>query len=334
MENNKDLVFNRCNTIKELNKVEGFNPLDYVTRLNEHGEEQLNLDTKYRQLWFRLRYPNGKITKKILRLDDHVAAVEAKVYFDKNDPEENYVSSGVAQRFYDANKDFGMYYLESAETIAEGRALGKAGFGIQFCDFDGQRDDVMAEAGVKIQPNSNMPKHQSDSHQGVSSEIKADTNKSDTALSKKQGNGTKSVPQGNQQEPNEGNKQENKADVAEQTVPNKANANTDLSDEPNYDQQDIYTEAENVSNEPEYAGGVKYDANTPVEEILKVMTIEEAENITVNVGFNKGKTLRQVWLKNYKHLKWFFEGYNGDDNMLIAGAKLLYDASEQQQKAS
>ena len=117
------------------NKVEGFNPLDYARQITDaNGNTSLYLDVQYRKMWFRLANPNGKIVKKICNFDGNLAVVEAKVYLDKNDSEENFVSNAFAQRFADpSNMDYGSRYLESAETAAVGRALADAGYGLQFC---------------------------------------------------------------------------------------------------------------------------------------------------------------------------------------------------------
>ena len=119
----------------ELNKVEGFNPLDYARQITDaNGNPSLYLDVQYRKMCFRLANPNGKIVKKICNFDGNLAVVKAKVYLDKNDSEENFVSNAFAQRFADAsNMEYGSRYLESAETAAVGRALADAGYGLQFC---------------------------------------------------------------------------------------------------------------------------------------------------------------------------------------------------------
>ena len=119
----------------ELNKVEGFNPLDYARQITDaNGNTSLYLDVQYRKMWFRLANPNGKIVKKICNFDGNLAVIEAKVYLDKNDSEENFVSNAFAQRFADpSNMEYGSRYLESAETAAVGRALADAGYGLQFC---------------------------------------------------------------------------------------------------------------------------------------------------------------------------------------------------------
>ena len=119
----------------ELNKVEGSNPLDYAGQITDASDNtSLYLDVQYRKMWFRLANPNGKIVKKICNFDGNLAVVEAKVYLDKNDSEENFVSNAFAQRFADpSNVEYGSRYLESAETAAVGRALADAGYGLQFC---------------------------------------------------------------------------------------------------------------------------------------------------------------------------------------------------------
>ena len=118
-----------------LNSVEGFDPMTYARQITDaNGNSSLYLDVQYRKLWFRLANPNGKIVKKICNFDGNLAVVEAKVYLDKNDSEENFVSNAFAQRFADpSNVEYGSRYLESAETAAVGRALADAGYGLQFC---------------------------------------------------------------------------------------------------------------------------------------------------------------------------------------------------------
>ena len=50
----------------ELNKVEGFNPLDYARQITDaSGNTSLYLDVQYRKMWFRLANPNGKTVKEV-----------------------------------------------------------------------------------------------------------------------------------------------------------------------------------------------------------------------------------------------------------------------------
>ena len=137
--------------INSLNKVEGFEPAAFLRRLaGENGEEQFYLDVKYRKLWFRLLHPEGKITKRIIRLENDFAIIESKVYLHRNDPEDAYVSCAFAQRWRKDEDAYGLKYVETAETAAVGRALADAGFGIQFSEPGEERDTSLVDAPVTI----------------------------------------------------------------------------------------------------------------------------------------------------------------------------------------
>lgn len=132
----------------KLNEIEGFDPSEYLRDIvNADGTQSKYLDVAYRKLWFRLCNPNGKIVKAIQFLDDNKAVVEARIYLDRNDSPENYVSNAFAQRCRDEKDDYGSHYLETAETAAVGRALADAGYGMQFCI---EPDTTPADSGVRI----------------------------------------------------------------------------------------------------------------------------------------------------------------------------------------
>lgn len=151
---NGALMYESLPVVAELNRVEGFDPRLYMREIeSETQEKQLYLDVKYRKLWFRLKHPNGKIKKSIIKLTEQLAIVEAKVYLDKNDPEENYVASALAQRFLQQDDRFGNRYVELAETASVGRALADAGFGIQFCDIGEESDPGIVDSGIPVGPS-------------------------------------------------------------------------------------------------------------------------------------------------------------------------------------
>jgi len=133
-----------------LNRVEGFEPKELMREIGDEQNKQLYLDVQFRKLWFRLKYATGKIHKKIVQLTEQFAIVEARIYLDKNDPEEDYIANAFARRYVSSDSEFGAKYLELAETAAVGRALADAGFGSQFADTDGEADPVQVDAGIPI----------------------------------------------------------------------------------------------------------------------------------------------------------------------------------------
>ena len=92
------------------------------------------------------------------------------------------------------------------------------------------------------------------------------------------------------------------------------------------------TPAEAVkSEEVKAAEPSKYTKNTPVPEILKLMTFEEAQNVVVDVGTCNGKTILEVANTRPAILKYFqFGGYKGGNNILIAAATIMYNHLESQ----
>lgn len=77
-----------------------------------------------------------------------------------------------------------------------------------------------------------------------------------------------------------------------------------------------------------------FTPDMPVDDICAIMTLEEAGNVLVPVGTCKGWTLSQVADRRPASLKWYLNGYNGDDNTLRAGAKIMLEAIASMEKAS
>ena len=151
MNEMKEMLYDVNEAVRNLNKVEGFEPKDYLREEKSEEGVSFYLDTKYRLLWFRLMYPQGKLVKIPKALNKEYATFEVRVYTDKNDADNDFLANGFASRYKDdANEKFGLNFVESAETAALGRALKDAGFGTQFCDIALPDDQTIVDAGVHI----------------------------------------------------------------------------------------------------------------------------------------------------------------------------------------
>lgn len=128
-------MYNTNEKVRGLNNVDGFDPSVYMIALKD-GWGDLYLDVNMRTLWYRLVNPNGKIDTRLVQLTVDVATFEAKVYADRNDPENAFLANSHGQR----GASDGAAFLEWAETSAIGRALSRAGFGCQFSDLGNDAD--------------------------------------------------------------------------------------------------------------------------------------------------------------------------------------------------
>lgn len=145
------ILYDLSEAVQQLNRVEGFEPKDYLRKEETEEGVSFYLDTKYRILWYRLMYPHGKVFKIPKVLNKDYATFEVRIYADINDPLENFLANGFASRYKDeSNEQFGMNFVETAETAALGRALKDAGFGTQFCDVALPNDAAKVDAGIQI----------------------------------------------------------------------------------------------------------------------------------------------------------------------------------------
>ena len=74
-----------------------------------------------------------------------------------------------------------------------------------------------------------------------------------------------------------------------------------------------------------------YTQSTPVEEICRHMTYEQAQNVIVDCGTCKGWTLAQVADRRAASLRWYVKGYQGENNILRAGAAIIWDSLQEKQ---
>lgn len=301
----KEILYNKSEVVGALNRVDGFNPMELARVISkENQEDQLYLDVKYRKLWFRLVHPLGKIVSYIINYTENMALVEARVYLDKCDAADNYIANSFSQKFRSNDPQFGDKFLEMAETVAIGRALADAGFGIQLADVGEENDPAQVDAGFPVPQGMAMP--DGDGFAMQNPEIPQNTYA-----------GTSAGPQG----------------MMDQFY-QQAQANGQMIGQPqpmsNMQMQGMGRTSQNpaqnfgISQRPN--GPMPLDKNLPVEELVKQMTYEQA--IQVVIGGNgkfKGKTMGQVATESPQSLDWFARQYSGNDHLLPAAARIILE---------
>ena len=299
--NQSATMYESIPVVSELNKVQGFDPLKFMRRTSK-GEKVLDL--KYKKLWFRLKYPNGRIKLFLLKITEKLAIIEARVYFDKNDTQPK--SSFIAQR--DANTTPGGLYIESAQHAAIDQALSDAGFGVQFTAENPNRSVkttpvIQKESVVTVVEEIATPVEETPTAQAVVSE-------------------TVAVETPVQEQP--------ETVIGVPTAEVEAEPITDVIE------TNEETEGEEVEEDTP-VGSVdapSYTADMPVDEICSMMTYEEAGNVIVPLGTCKDWNMQQVAERRPASLKWYINGYSGDNNILRAAAKIMQSAIDGMQKAS
>ncbi len=293
--------------VSELNKVQGFDPLKFLRKTSK-GEK--NLDLKYKKLWFRLKYPNGRIKLSALKITDQLAIIEARVYFDKNDAQPK--ASFIAQR--DAQSTPGGLYIESAQHAAIDQALSDAGFGVQFTSSAPNRSTETTAQVVKEQPAVAETAPAAEEQSAVTVEPVVEVVEEVMAEAVAEPIVTETVI----------------AETPEEAV---VEASAETVVETIVEAEEA--EGEEVEDEaPAVSSAVHaYTSDMPVEEICSMMTYEEACNVIVPTGTCKDWTLAQVADRRPASLKWYISGYQGNDNILRAAATIMQSTLEVQ-KAS
>ncbi|MEE3404978.1 MAG: hypothetical protein VZR73_12920, partial [Acutalibacteraceae bacterium] len=244
---------------------------------------------QYRKMWFRLCNPTGKIVKKICTFDGNLAVVEARVYLDRNDAPDNFVSNAFAQRFNDPNNpEYCTRYLETAETAAVGRALADAGYGLQFCmEPDPTPVDMGQTPFTAVNELFEDPEPFTPVPTGVNGNYPVNA-----AVQS-----NRPAPQPVQQQ------QYQPIQPQPQNVPQ---YNSNRYSAPVQPQTPTFTH------------------QTPVDEIVRLMPYEEAVKVVYRCnGKHNGKTLGQIAVEDFRSIEWIANSYNGDKNLFKGAAKVI-----------
>lgn len=295
---NSAVVYNAESTAAGLNRVKGFDPLKYV-RSTENGAV---LDLPYQKLWFRLRHPNGKIRIFIKNLSEKIAAVEARVYFDRADsePAANCIISGV-----DAEDKVS---VAKAQHDAMEKALSDAGFGLQFISVNPSAVKAEEKAVTKKAEKPKQPAKEvkpEKAEEPVKAEIKTEAVKAEPEAAPAKAETEEAPP------------------VTDPllTVVNNIESGSIKVDEQTGEVIDQQAAAE---DEPT---PVSYDKTTPIDEICAVMTLEDAKNYVIDGGpYNGWKVGTLAERRPVKVLEVIIEKYPTEDNILRAATKLILDS--------
>lgn len=307
--NQEPMLYTTNAAVASLNHVPGFDPLKFLRRTasRKTGEDVMRLDLRYKKLWFRLACPTGRLKLNALRITEKMAIFEAKVYRDREDAEP--LSSYVANCTLDATP--GGLYVEAAQEKALDTALSNAGFGIQFADVGSESKEYGSEVpvGAKAEISKLV---QTKAEVAESVQKQAETVKSAKA------DPLDAIMADDMPVP-----EQTTAEVVEKpkTVVPESVESAQTPPEP---PQNVIV----LEQEPPAAA---YTQSSPVEEIRRQMTYEQAQNVIVDCGTCKGWTLAQVADRRAASLRWYVKGYQGENNILRAAAAIIWDSLQEKQ---
>lgn len=308
-------MYEQETAVAALHQVEGFDPRKFMRLIQKEDQSsRYYLDVAYRKLWFRLCYPEGKIVKTIRSITAQMAIVEARVYLNKNDPDDSYVANAFAQKFRE-DSEIGQKYVELAETAAVGRALSDAGFGLQFADREKEMDPEVTEApideevmaGTPICPE-NIPEEVFGS--SVGEPLMEDMIPGQCGIEDY-------IPMPDEvmrvAEASKEEVQQPKAALQPKAAPQPTKKSEQTPQE-QFMQNNVA---------PKSTVGITRDM--PVNDIYGKLTRDLAVKVVVSAGCYKGKTLGQIAVEKPGSLQWYVDSYKGPDNLLRAAAKYLLD---------
>lgn len=341
-------MYNRMPMVAALNKVPGFDPMKLLRRTvsSKTGEEVFKLDLQYKKLWFRLAHPEGRIKLKPLRITEQLAIYEAQVFLSREDdePVSNFTSSILRTEAPNGQ------YVQAAQEEAVDKALTDAGFGIQLSDVSVPESKRHFGCEVPVQAMyevadviKNAPKQQPEVKSPVQRPVVTekppvkpaevpDQKKVEQPLAAKPATvvePSKAAPVQPKiiytepvQEPVrqveaapavQPQAQEVKKNGADQALEILRRRNTAAVQNPELAQ-------------PVMTAAPSYTKDMPVEEIVKLMTLEQAKAVVVDAGTCRGKTMEEVAARRIASVKFYLTaGYTSDNNIVRAAARIMLD---------
>ncbi len=316
------MMYQQIQAVSDLNKVKGFDPLKLLRRAKspKTGEEVLLLDLPYKKLWFRLACPKGRLKLKRLRITEQMAIYEAQVFWHRDDvePISSFTSSILASQAPNGQ------YIQAAQEEALNMALTDAGFGIQLADVStpvsqrhfGSEIPVAALEGKTVTTTT---------VNATPSMVKQTVTPPAPPVAPPVQPVVQPIPE-------------------EKAVPTPVPFVAPVVTEPasasaenpaggmgaNQALEILRGRVDDIApapaEAPAAAATVSYTESTPVDEILQVMTLEEAKKVVVDVGSCRGMTMEEVAARRIGSVRFYMtEGYESKNNMVRAAARIVWD---------
>ena len=331
--------------VQQLRGVQGFDPLRFLKRNANGGIE---LEPRYQRLWFRLACPDGKMLLNRLRITDQIAVYEAQVFLSREDnqPIANFTAA-VEKAQAPAGR-----YVQAAQDEALKTALDNAGFGIQLYEInpsatvDAQTDGKQEVATGTVNRQETAPAAnraaapQREDPIGESHPVQAVP-----TLQEVQPQEAAKTPSVKQQVIPPAQQAESVSDAMsllqalgggaaasepEPVMPQKAQEVPSETEEPAVTKRDETAQTvKPVVVDMPAAAAPKYSDDMTVDEILSLMTEEEAAELVVTTGVNKGWTMAQVSEQRPSSLKYYAYLCEDCGNIVKAAAMLLMGGSQQ-----
>ncbi len=349
-------------SIPEENRVPGFDPIRFL-KMTSVGPK---LDLSAKKVWFRLKYPQGRIILSAQKMDQQLALIEARVFLNKSDTVPAFTS--VVQRML--NEVPGGLYVQAAQNAAVEQVLDEAGFTVRF-------NGTPVSSPALTSAVQNVPKAEKApvSQQTVSVVNESTAVKESPTQKEPEKQTVVQTPPAvkqtvieqpviQKQEPmaapavQEEPALQVSAPVAE-AIPEIPAAETvaePVIEKAPVEELKVEAPAEIVSDNPPAAepvstpvletipmptaeepaettsteGTVSYTTSTPVEEICRLMSVEEALNYVITTGSCKGWTMAQAIARRPASVRFYTTpGYKGDDNILRASAAIVLKSLEE-----
>lgn len=329
--------------VQQLRRVQGFDPLRFLKRNANGGIE---LEPRYQRLWFRLACPDGKMLLNRLQITDQIAVYEAQVFLSREDnqPIANFTAA-VEKAQAPAGR-----YVQAAQDEALKTALDNAGFGIQLCEInpsaavDAQADGKQEVATGAVNRQETAPAAnraaapQREDPIGESHPVQAVPTPQEV-----QPQEAAKTPSANQQVTESVSDAMSllqalsggaEASEPDPVMPQKAREVPSETAEPAVTEraetvQTVKSVVVDMPTAASTAAAPKYSDDMTVDEILSLMTEEEAAELVVTTGVNKGWTMAQVSEQRPSSLKYYAYLCEDCGNIVKAAAMLLMGGSQQ-----